>query len=341
MANKNNNKSFESIKKSMGIETYADSQFPSGTEISERIIHETGQKIKGERLARLQAKQASSSKSFLGRISSLLKGESPYGKAYVPQEGYGGEVEKYRREMLRRTAAGRMELEKEKLASRYEAAAMSKSIRKKPLYQVHKTLRYLFPMHQKVIPQPQRYYSAVSTGTKGTGKRGRPKGSYDPKYAAYGGVIAARKFKAQQNRIIRQIRAQIEGKQIALQRQMMRNPRAYAEYIRRQQIQQMRQMQLPQQYQPQQYHPQQVATQQQYQYPQEIPQQSFEQAKQQRPITTIFKSYGGSPYGSQPIVSAYALQTNPQGEWYETVDAFTGQRILKRRLPAEKWIRPY
>ena len=68
----------------------------------------------------------------------------------------------------------------------------------------------------------------------------------------------------------------------------------------------------------------------------QIPNQ-YSQQSQQRPIRTVFKSSGGSPY---PPVNNRSLaptnQTIPYG-YVESVDTMTGRRFLKQLPKTEKW----
>jgi hypothetical protein len=91
-------------------------------------------------------------------------------------------------------------------------------------------------------------------------------------------------------------------------------------------------------YAPQPTTPEQTYTEQEMQgyqsiQPEQIPQQ-MPQEPQKRPITTIFKSYGGSPY--KPV-TADQQPSYDDGVYYTDYDSFTGKQILKKRQQAEKW----
>lgn len=187
-------------------------------------------------------------------------------------------------------------------------------------------------------------------GIPGRG-RGRPRGSLDQRYAAYGGVYGYRKYVSEQKKKLRQ--------QLALQQQMKvaRLPQyetqAYTGQAQVQQVQPqvqpIQQAQLPSELQGQQITPeyaqflaeQQAQTQYQ-QVPQQIPQQYQYQQPQptQRPIGTVFKSSGGSPYpavNSQPRI-APSSETIPYG-YVEAVDLMTGRKYIKKLPPSERWTR--
>jgi hypothetical protein len=170
--------------------------------------------------------------------------------------------------------------------------------------------------------------------------RGRPKGTLDPRYAAYGGVFAYRKAMSARRRGLRQ---ELQQQQEMIRRariinrgrpQQVQMPQYETqEYQGQEQVSQEQMQQYPQQM--QQMQPQQV---QQYpQYPQV--QQQIAVEAERKPIATVFKSSGGSPY---PPVDRRPLtptaNTVPQG-YVESVDAFTGRRFFKKLPQAENWIR--
>ena len=92
-------------------------------------------------------------------------------------------------------------------------------------------------------------------------------------------------------------------------------------------------------YEPQQQpQPQQVV----YEQPQyQQPQQQYAQEPQKRPVRPVFKSSGGSPYGSRtPIVQGSLAPSNTYEDYVEYADAFTGERKWKKKPQAESWSRP-
>lgn len=149
---------------------------------------------------------------------------------------------------------------------------------------------------------------------KGYPTRGRPRGTLDPRYAKYGGVFGYRKYVAQQRKLMKQQLNQ-QAQQIKMARQMQQAPYEYQQF----------------QEQPQQIQPQEMP-QQMPQYPQQYPPQP-----QKRPIATVFKGSGGSPYppvADRPLASS--RETIPYG-YVEEVDSFTGRRFLKKLPPKERW----
>lgn len=177
------------------------------------------------------------------------------------------------------------------------------------------------------------------------GQRGRPRGTLDPRYAKYGGVYGYRKAKAAEKRAYKMMLQQ----QIAQAKQARAVQRTPYEYVQPEQmtpeIQQAMQQPTIEQMQMMptqseaaanggQYNQQQI-TQIPQQF-QEIPMQ-MPVEPQKRPIATVFKGSGGSPY---PPVSSQSLQntrqTIPYG-YVESVDAFTGRRFMKRLPPTERW----
>lgn len=169
-----------------------------------------------------------------------------------------------------------------------------------------RTIKRFGRMIYPVIPEGATVVRGQGKGVKPGGGRGRPRGSLKAEYKPYGGVFGYRKF----------IRAQKAARKYAA---IAQRAQMY------QQIQQQQQVPMPQQV----PIPQEMA--QYQQYPQEIP-----QIPAKKPIGTVFKSSGGSPY---PPVNPAPLQGTATGEFYEDTDAFTGRRILRRRLPAEAWAR--
>ena len=179
-----------------------------------------------------------------------------------------------------------------------------------------KAIQIVLPM----IPNsalPGAETAGEKKSTKGYAGRGRPRGSLDPRYAAYGGVFGYRKFVSNQKRLLR-----------ARQEQM---------------LEQQRQQATPYEYQQYQQVPQEMTGSQQVQQTNEIPQQ-MQQVPQQmpvesqkRPIARVFKGNGGSPYppvADRPLASS--RETIPYG-YVEVVDSFTGRRFLKKLPPSERW----
>jgi len=184
-------------------------------------------------------------------------------------------------------------------------------------------------------------------GVAGRG-RGRPRGSLDKRYAQYGGVFGYRRFISDQKRALRaQLQKQQEG--MAMQR-IKQQP----QYEQQQYQEQVQASQVPQELQGQGMTPEYAAylQSQQQQVPQQVPQQvqQFQQQEQQpfqqytqqasQPvqgeIKTVFKSSGGTPYTIPKTGLRPTRETIPYG-YVETVDAFTGQRMMKPLPRKEKW----
>jgi len=156
-----------------------------------------------------------------------------------------------------------------------------------------------------------------STSSKSSRGRGRPKGSV--KYP--GGIYNWRKM-------------QRAAKAAAKYQTMLRRAQAIQQYpkmvAQREYNQQVQQQQVPQEVQGYEEQIPQQQVQQQDSYPQ------YQQEPQKRPITSIFKSSGGSPY---PPVNPQQLQpasANP--DYVQYTDAFTGQVKWKKLPAAESWI---
>ena len=200
------------------------------------------------------------------------------------------------------------------------------------------------------IPSLSSYGSGDKTisGVKGAG-RGRPRGSLDKRYAAYGGVYGYRRYMAQQKKVLKdklkqqmeQIKAETPSAQPQYETQAyvgqeqaipqeLQGQSITPEYSQFQEVVE----QAPPVPQPQQQF-QQVPVQQMPQQMQ-VPNQYSQQA-QKRPIGTVFKSSGGSPY---PPVNSQSLaptsQTIPYG-YVESVDTMTGRRFLKQLPKTERW----
>lgn len=189
-------------------------------------------------------------------------------------------------------------------------------IQRRQIMAVKRSARMLFPVLPASTATATYQYQSKKGQQSG---RGRPRGSLDPRYAAYGGVYGYRRAMAQKRRELRQ-QIQMQEEMIRQQRMMQRlrpQEQLPEEVLPEMQVQQ----QLPQPQMPQQVQPV-------YQMP---------QTQEQRPIATVFKSSGGSPY---PPVDRRPLtpsrQTIQQG-YIETTDAFTGERIIKRLPPPERW----
>jgi hypothetical protein len=157
------------------------------------------------------------------------------------------------------------------------------------------------------------------------GGRGRPKGSLDPRYAAYGGVMQYRAYMRDKRKAFKE-QMRMQEEQMKLQRQLART-KSLPQYETQQYQEAPQQPQeVPQQYQ---------QVQQQQQMPQY--QQEYVQEAPQQPVARVFKSYGGKPYPAverQPLTSS--RQTAPQG-YVEVVDSFTGRRYFKQLPRPERW----
>lgn len=217
-----------------------------------------------------------------------------------------------------------------------------------------RAMGYAIPNLPKDVVDPGKGYNYKNySKVKQYRGRGRPSGSLSAKYAPYGGVYEYRKYmralKAQQR--FQQVRYRV-NQRVAQQNNIEIPAQQQIQQIQQEQAQYRQQM--PQQVQYQQQIPQaprkpfgylftksppRQIRQIQPQYnrysvqPQQYP--SNEQMPVERAVKPVFKSSGGRPY---PPVNRQPLQSNPNGEFYEGVDAFTGKQILKKRLPKEAWI---
>ena len=195
-----------------------------------------------------------------------------------------------------------------------------------------------------VFPQAQpRTNSGGAVGVPG--QRGRPRGSFEGKYAVYGGVFGyrkamalkkkAEKYAEQQAELQQKIQQpQYETQQYQQEQVPQETPGAIPDYAQFQQEVAANQPEVvyeqPQQVQ---YEPQQVVYQQ--------PQQQYAPEPQKRDIRPVFKSSGGSPYGSRtPIVQGSLAPSNTYEDYVEYADAFTGERKWKKKPQAESWSRP-
>ena len=207
-----------------------------------------------------------------------------------------------------------------------------------------KTISTIFPMVQA------RTSSGGAVGVPG--QRGRPRGSFKSKYAAYGGVFQYRKAMA-----LRKKAAKFAEQQAELQQKIQ------PQYETQQyQPEQMQQEQMPQEEQVPQETPGAVPDYQQFQEAmangEQLPEVVYEQAPQpqpqyqqppqqyapepqKRPIRPVFKSSGGSPYGSKTaVVEGSLAPSNANDDYIEYADAFTGERKWKKKVKPEGWSRP-
>jgi len=167
--------------------------------------------------------------------------------------------------------------------------------------------------------------------------RGRPKGSLDKRYAAYGGVYGWRRYLSQQRKIHKE----------QIKQQIQQLKQGVPQYEQQQYQGQTQVNAVPQELQGQGITPEYSQAQQYQQVPQQYPSQQYQQPQQpfqylqeqQRQIVPVFKSQGGSPY---PAVDRRPLtppqQTIPYG-YVESVDSFTGKRYLKPLPRREGWTR--
>jgi hypothetical protein len=239
---------------------------------------------------------------------------------------------------------------------------LTKSVPKEQLRQImarKQLARLAFPViPAAALPGAERGTQKKGGEVKGYASRGRPVGSYDPRYAAYGGVFGYRRALSARKSLER-VKQQLEEEKI----RQIQAPRVQAVPSQFKETQaallqrQLKQLQAgvpPEQIQgldmPEQQIPQEVegATpdysqfqemqqqqmQEQVQMPQ-VQQQPFEYLQQERPVGRVFRSYGGSPY---PPVDRRPIAPSQQIPGYiETVDAFTGRRYLKPKPRPEKW----
>jgi len=184
-----------------------------------------------------------------------------------------------------------------------------------------------------------------------------PRGSFEGKYASYGGVFGYRKAMA-----LRKKAAKFSQQQAELQAKLSGQPQ-YETQQYQQQPQQQQVQQVPQetpgavpdysQFQALQDQAQQgqeviyeqapqAQPQPQYQQPQyQQPPQQYAPEPYKRPMATVFKSSGGSPYGTKaPIVQGSLAPSNTYQDYIEYADAFTGERKWKKKPQAESWARP-
>jgi hypothetical protein len=214
--------------------------------------------------------------------------------------------------------------------------------------------RMVFP----IIPAGATSGSFQYQSRKGQmGGRGRPRQSYDPRYAAYGGVIAYRRAMVERRKAMRaQMKQQEE--MMKMQRKA-RIPQYEAQQYTQQVPQEVEgatpdysqfpgyeetpemQMQQPVQLTQEQIRDMQMARQAQMAQ-QQMPQQM--QAPQQmpvpfsqRPVGKVLMESQGKPY---PAVERTPLQpprqTIPYG-YVEDVDSFTGRRFMRKLPDPEKW----
>lgn len=186
------------------------------------------------------------------------------------------------------------------------------------------------------------------------GGRGRPRGAFAGKYAAYGGVFGYRKA-------MRAAKAFQKYKAV-VQRAQMQNQLRQARMVR-QQMQQMPQYQnqeMPEIPVEMQMQMEQMAQQgqEQSQYPQQLPQQ-IQPVQQRREVRPVFRGSGGSPF--RPVATSFTQpsqllersqtqvsqappeqhlapvrETAPDG-YVEATDPWTGRRFIKRLPPQERW----
>jgi hypothetical protein len=201
-----------------------------------------------------------------------------------------------------------------------------------------------------------------SKPTKGYARPGRPRGTYDPRYAAYGGVFGYRKA-LRARRAMERAKEQLQETQMR-QAQMPQYettpytpmpPEMEAQAQRmQQQIKQLQAGVPPEQIQGLPELPEEVADAEQefsqfeqhqvQQMPQPQPQlpqfqqQPFQYLQEQavrRPVATVFRSSGGSPY--PPVDSRPLMPSRAIPGYVEDVDAFTGRRFLRKLPQTEKW----
>ena len=225
---------------------------------------------------------------------------------------------------------------------------------------MHRAVELAFPVTYMASYGSSSGGKTVS-GIPGRG-RGRPRGSLDRRYAPYGGVMGYRKYLSSQRRALRDQlqqqqemlkmnrikRSQYEQIQQARQveqgvqqvpQEMQGAAQDYSQYQQLEQQQQQPKQQQPQyqeqyqeqpQYQSQQYQPQQT-------YAQGYPQQQYAPV-QKKPIATVFKGSGGSPY---KIPQQGLAPSNMYQDVVESTDMFSGKRIMVKKPTPEKWSRGY
>jgi hypothetical protein len=158
--------------------------------------------------------------------------------------------------------------------------------------------------------------------------KGRPKGSvkYPGGIYKWRKLMRAQKAVARYETLLRQSRAMQNYPQMVAGRILLPQEVPIPQEMQPQIQQQVENVQYPQ-------HQTQY---EQYQYP--IQPQQYTPEPQKRPIATVFKSSGGSPY---PPVNPQPLQpsnqTIPQG-YVEATDLMTGRRYIKPLPRKEAWI---
>jgi hypothetical protein len=153
--------------------------------------------------------------------------------------------------------------------------------------------------------------------SKGYGRRGRPKGAYDSRYARFGGVYGYRKYLAQQNRM-RLLQAQ------AQMQKTMQNPQAtqmYQQMAQNPSIQPYRQQITPQ------------STQMPMQ-PQQVQPQPSGLKLWDSNFMKMDTGQSNAPQKTNPMQEAFNPETpagTPEGDYYTEPDFFSGKQVLRRR----------
>ena len=181
------------------------------------------------------------------------------------------------------------------------------------------------------VPYQGSYYQG-KTGKIG---RGRPKGSFEGKYAAYGGVFGYRAFMRKQRQLAA-LKQQGQG-----QRMVQQNPQlAYQMEVQRRYAESMGQVP-PQAQMPQ--NPQLQAQQQQFTQPsgQVVSPQNFEQVGSFNAfkVNMLNEPAHGTP---NPFEVKLGFPTerpvaNPTGDYYTEYDWLSGQQVVKRRVQDNMW----
>lgn len=222
----------------------------------------------------------------------------------------------------RQLAIKKAQLQAKKNVQEQRAIQLGKTARNQAVRSFTKGAVTLFP---QVVAMSGKHVMGAP------GQRGRPRGSLDPRYAQYGGVYGWRKAMAQQRRM----------QKLAIQQQQERlrrmNAQTQAPYEYQQMPAEVQQaMQQPTLEEQQMMPTSSEATAVSGPNIQQVPME-YLQEPQKRPIATVFRSSGGSPYppvNNQPLQST--RQTIPYG-YVESVDSFTGRRFLKKLPPVERW----
>ena len=232
---------------------------------------------------------------------------------------------------------------KQKLAT--ASAVQQKAVLQKGRVHGSKVYKTMERSVEQAFPTVLGNYKRLQ-GAPGRG-RGRPRGSLDRRYAAFGGVFGYRKWKSEQNRILKE--------KVQQQREAMRQQKIMAnmpEYEKAQYESQVplteeeqialaqaeAQAQAEQMQQPQQQMPQQQQVQQQQMQPQQPQQQMQPQSTSQQIKAFLFGSGLKRPQ-QQPQTQQYS-QIQPQADYNQPYGMTQKYQQPFMQMPQESGIRP-